>query len=442
MSFTGSLIIPGDLTVDGSFNVLNAVSSVGNVTTYGKTNVDEGSVFAVLTTLNGLSGAVGLTGSDGIAINAGGTLIEIDGTSLGGSYWPNGPATADMDLGGYLLTSAGGTVFISGNLVVNNNIVDTAVAYEYTSNTTFQPPFVPCRLVYSIIGGGGGGGPGGQAFNLSFGGSCSGGGGSSGVCVTGTVILTSSAVITLSCGVGGSGGVYLFAQDQVGSNGTATILFSSNFYDYALGGYGGGPGKNIPSGSAGLMYGGGGAGVGQAGGTQNGGNGIALASNQYRGLAAAGGGGGQDMAAGFGGGGAGYATNGITPSGGIAGSPGNGEFLFAHWDGAGDVGGTGGNNTRGTSNFSYGGGGGGIRCVAVSTGGNGGSPAYDTGAAIVIALNGCDGVAGGGGGGGGGGYDDVAGVGRATGGADGGRGGDGAGRFVFTSLLNPVTAYP
>jgi hypothetical protein len=246
--------------------------------------------------------------------------------------------------------------------------------------------------------------------------------------------------ITLSCGTGGSKGLWNFTtQDGSGGNGTPTVLYSDTFFDYALGGYGGGAGQNIAGNPPG-GYGGGGAGVGGPGGIYDGGIGVGLAFQQYQGLAAAGGGGGQG--GNWGGGGGGYAINGIAPASVNGGQVGNGDFLFARFDGAGDVGGIGGTASGSLFyNFGYGGGGGGIACTKFSSGGNGGTPGYfSAGGVSIAATDGSSGVSGGGGGGGGGGFNDN--TGNSVVGQDGGSGGDGAGRFVFTSLENSATVLP
>ena len=427
INLSGTITL-NDAYVSGTINVTGdtTIGTIGNVKAFGGLDV-KGILQNPSTSVATLTGLINLKGIGGITVDQPSNVVTV---AYNLPPWPASLAVSDVDVSGFTLYASVGNVNTSGELNVNTSRVDYSTVIECTSDAIITPPFWPCILDYTIIGGGGGGG-GGGVNNLSSYPPC-GGGGSSGMFTSGTILLTSGNVITLSCGAGGTGAaaVAMLGNGVAGGNGGRTSVYSYNFFDTVSGGLGGGSINqttfNVADPSA--EYGGGGAGS-RYSPTQNGRGG----DGAYPPILSAAGGGGYGQFRGGGGAGSGLwgSQYGGAPGAGVDASDGGGVSLYGY--GAGSSEGKGGGNVGGSAvGTAYGGGGGGISVVGIAAGGTGGRGATIT----TSSQPGYPGVAGGGGGGGGGGFtlDNYVTVAEPA--SAGGNGGNGAARFVFTTLCN------
>lgn len=115
ISNTGVLTICGDLSGNVGFLAGSGISiGLSNTTDLLITN-------AGVTTLCGLTGAVGLSAGPGISITNDGTNLTISNIATGGdaSNWASNPAVSNVNLSGYVIEDlCTGTVSLSGNVQV------------------------------------------------------------------------------------------------------------------------------------------------------------------------------------------------------------------------------------------------------------------------------------------------------------------------------------
>ncbi len=133
--------------------------------------------------------------------------------------------------GAFLFQIEGSTVAQIGASGIANSSIEasgrTIISLTFTGNSTFTIPAGVSTIRMRLFGGGGGGGAGAGSGSIAVGG---GSGGNGAFIVTKDVHVTPGEVLSITVGVGGSGGAATSGSGPNGSSGTSSFVERSGSY--------------------------------------------------------------------------------------------------------------------------------------------------------------------------------------------------------------------